>query len=237
MKRLFFGGPLLGVVILLACFASSVWADDTFTITGANPYGYTNGDVYVSPYTATITNGASTLLNNGMVICDDYTDEVSVGQSWMVTASPASAVSGALFTNSVTWNSQVYSNAKAYDALAWLAVNLVGLSPSDPTLSADEAAYSYAIWTIFDPSAISDYVGNPLTVDSLITEAFAANYSGAGVTVWTPDPNKGPGNGGPQEFLTVQTPEAPSLANLAFDLTALLAGLFLVRRRMLRAAD
>ena len=37
MKRLFFGGPLLGVVILLACFASSVWADDTFTITGANP--------------------------------------------------------------------------------------------------------------------------------------------------------------------------------------------------------
>src|SRR5580698_9028701 len=237
MKRLFWGGPFLGVVTLLACFASSVWADDTFTITGANPYGYTNGDVYVSPYTATITNGGSTLLNRGMVICDDYTDEVSVGQSWMVTSSPASAVNGPLFTTPVTWNSQVYSNSQAYDALAWLAIKLVGLSASDPTLSADEAAYSYAIWTIFDPSAINDYVGNQMTVDTLITEAFAANYSGAGVTVWTPDPNKGPGNGGPQEFLTVQTPEAPSLANLAFDLTALLGAIFLMRRRMLRAVQ
>jgi len=122
MKRLFWGGPFLGVVTLLACFASSVWADDTFTITGANPYGYTNGDVYVSPYTATITNGGSTLLNNGMVICDDYTDDVTVGESWMVTSSPASAVSGALFTTPVTWNHVSYSNEQAYDALAWLAV-------------------------------------------------------------------------------------------------------------------
>jgi len=232
-----------GILVAILCCASLAVAQDTFTLTGANPGGYTNGDVYVSPYTATITNSTGDEIYSGDVICDDFFDDVSVGEDWIVTPSPASSVSpDGLFTGSVTWPDTplgtTYTNQQAYDAVAWLAVQLLSLPPSSPNLSAEEGAYSFAIWTIFDPSAISSYVPTGTYtvayVDSLITEAFAANYSGAGVTVWTPVPNEGPGNGGPQEFLTVSTPEASLPATLAVTLGTLVGVIFLLRRRLVR---
>src|SRR5271157_1113492 len=105
-----------GTVLLLASLSFSAAAQDTFTITGANPNGFSNGGVYVSPYTATITNpNTNSTVLSGEVICDDYTDEVSLGESWTVTSSPASSVSGQLFTTPVTWNHVMYSNQQAYD--------------------------------------------------------------------------------------------------------------------------
>jgi hypothetical protein len=193
------------------------FAQDRFTLTGANPNGNANGDVYVSPYTATITSGRSTLYS-GEVICDDFEDEVTVGESWYVSPSPASAVTSGLFANQAD-----------YDAVAWLAMQLVALPLTDAT---DQAIYSYAIWTIFDPTAINSYVGNTSDVTNLINEALSQNYSGAGVTVWTPTSWTSAGR--PQEFLTVQTPEASLLASLAIDLSAVVGLVFLMRRRLVR---
>ena len=222
---------------LVGCAAPGALATDTFTLTGANPDGNNNGGVYVSPYTATITDASKNSVYSGDVICDDFVDDVTVGETWQVTSSPASSMGGdGLFQNGVTlsWNNDSYSNQQAYDALAWLAIQLLGIPLNN---GSEQALYSYAIWAVFEPSALSPsspyhYTGNTTDVENLINTAFAQNYSGAGVTVWTPSPNVGPGNKGPQEFLTVTTPEGSALTILAANLLGLIALGFIYRRRI-----
>ena len=229
---------LRNATIFLAglCLAPLAIAQDTFTITGANPDNYTMGDVYVSPYEATITNGNNTIYS-GLVICDDFTDEVSPPESWTADPSTVGSSGTGLFGS---------TNSADYNAVAWLADELMTGGTYNNQIQA--SILSFAIWTVFDPSAIS-YVtsitadGTTLSqsqvqadVNADISNALSlGTYTGPTATIWTPT-NWSGDNSRPQEFITIATPEASTIANLAVDLAALLFALFVLHRRRGNAA-
>ena len=217
-------------VVALLCFASSAFATQ-MQLTGVGE-GYAMGGVYIGPYTATI-GGVPT-----EVICDDFTTDISVGMSWTADAYTLSQVTPSGPQKFTTPEWQGYTIQNEYDAAALLAEQL--MQPSNMNDPALAGYYSYAIWTIFDPSAVNGYgAGNALTpaqvsqVDALRTTALADAGAGqapsGSVTLYTPNPLRAS-----QEFLVVTTPEPPAPATLGIDLLALAALIYLMRHRMVR---
>src|ERR1700689_2418331 len=98
IAALFFG------LLFAVAGAGYATAQSTFTLTGVGSNIVLDG-IYISPYTATI-NGVQTA-----VICDDFKDEVYVGESWM--ANSGSVVSPP--TNGLLIADQ------GYGAVAWLS--------------------------------------------------------------------------------------------------------------------
>jgi len=236
----------VGIFLAFLCVTLCAVAQDTFTITGANPNNYSMDGVYVSPYQGTVTNGSNPVYS-GLVICDDFTDEVTVPETWQAepsTVGAGGATNGLFESSSYSYtllgNTFSYSGAQGYNAVAWLADQLITNGNYNNQIQAAEL--SFAIWTVFDPGAINYVTGIGALTQSQVENQVVADiktafsdgaYTGPTVSVWTPtswagDPSR------PQEFLTVQTPEAPILANLAVDLTALLGAIFVMRRRQLR---
>ena len=243
-------------ILSVLCFAPFAVAQDTFNLTGANPNGFYLGNdpaVYVSPYSATITGASS---YTGYVICDDYSDEVTVPETWTADSSTVGAngaANGMWGGSSTTYSlsaagisttlPSTYTGVQGYNMVAYLADELMTDGNYNNVVAAD--ALSYAIWTIFTPSAYSnisgDLVNNINIQSAVVTDIESAytntgdghDYSGPTVTVWTPT-TPYPTQGRPQEFLTIQTPEASALAYLAVDFTTVLGVLFVVRRRILR---
>jgi len=235
-------------VVLLAalCCASLALAQDTFTFNGVAT-GYSMGanpDVYVSPYLATITNG-STQVYSGLAICDDFNDEIGWGESWTVQSETVGgSLSGSYFGSGVfnlSFMGLTVIGSSAYNAVAWLASQLV--NPASYTNADTASELSYAIWSIFDPAAYNNLTA---TADQSLSQVQAAvkaditaalgdgTYTGPAVTIWTPTGYTPGAANAPQEFITVSTPEAPMLASLALDFGALLGIVFVVRRRVLK---
>ena len=217
-------------VVALLCFVSSAFGTQ-MKLTGVGN-GYVMGGVYVGPYTATI-GGVPT-----EVICDDFTTDISVGMTWTADTNTLSQVTPSGPQKFTTPEWQGYTIQNEYDAAALLAEQL--MQPSNMNNPALAGYYSYAIWTIFDPSAVNGYgVGHALTptqvydVDALRTSALANAAGGqapsGSVTVYTPNPLRAS-----QEYLVVSTPEPPAPATLGFDLLALAALVYLMRHRIVR---
>ena len=217
----------LGALFLLqpAAMADMV----SMTLTGVNN-GYVMGPAYVDPYAATIGNQSGVL-----VICDDFTAETWVGESWNASVSTVSNLVG----NKFKGPEQGVSMQQAYDAAAWLAEEL--MQPSNMNNSQNAGNISYAIWSIFAPGAA---VGLPDAnlINSIRIEALGKDYTGfnfSNVYVYTEIAGSATNCGGvgvtcptnsPQEFLVV-TPEASTPVILAFELLSLLGVVFFVRRR------
>lgn len=112
----------------------------TVNVTLLNASGVTshNGGVYVGPYELKI--GRQTI----HAPCDDYFDEIWVGETWKAHEVPltASGVSSALFGS--------YSNA---DHLYLEAAYLTSLFKTEPT--SDYNDIQFAIWGLFDSAALS----------------------------------------------------------------------------------
>jgi len=127
-----------GVAVLaLCCFAPCAIADSTLTMTGAGNNVMDN--VYVGPYYATV-NG----VKNTPVICDDFADESDIGHSWNFTANTFSTLGSAL------WGNQTNN----YDAAAWLTLQMLSLN-SNPSNATQVGYLSFAIWSLFDHSALN----------------------------------------------------------------------------------
>ena len=207
----------LGLAVAALCIAPSALADTSITLTGAgsNPVD----GVYVGPYYATV-NGVV----NTPVICDDFSDEVFVGESWSA-VSPSGTIAnptGALFASQV-------NSGQEYNAMAFLAEQLFALPASDPTYSGDAAKLQYAIWDIFDPTGVSSYLTpiDPTLLASAISDAngaLAGTYTStqfSDLSILTPTPGSQPaGDGRPQEFI-VKTPEPGTFAMLGIGLLML----------------
>jgi hypothetical protein len=217
-------------VVALLCFASSAFGTQMKLTSVGN--GYVMGGVYIGPYTATI-GGVRT-----EVICDDFTTDISVGMSWTANMYTLSQVTPSGPQKFTTPEWQGYTIQNEYDAAALLAEQL--MQPPNMNNPALAGYYSYAIWTIFDPSAVDGYgAGNALTpaqvnhVDALRTSALADAAAGqapsGAVSLYTPNPLKAS-----QEFLVVRTPEPPAAATLGVDLLALAALTCLMRHRIVR---
>jgi len=150
--------PLPGAVLLLAGLAAGAWADDSLVLTSAGA-GAAMGGVYTSPYGITV-NGTPTLL-----ICDDYTTDISLGQSWSAGVTTLSQVNSTTITglkfDSVPYIANILGGAgnvvQDYATAAVLAAQLltmpnIGTSSEDTEMAGD---LSFAIWSIFDSSLLT----------------------------------------------------------------------------------
>jgi hypothetical protein len=212
---------------------------DNFCLTGVGA-GIGLDGIYMSPYTATV-NGAI----NTSVICDDFIDDVSVGETWAVQG--YSVANAAMSGNGFFGGTP--NSLTGYEEVAWLSEMLLSNPPSA------SGPISYAIWAVFEPTAVQSWLatdsntysavfGNGTPADpGLLAQAqnavaalgtpaaAAADFSN--VTIYTPISGSQSCCGQPQEFVTVSTAEAPAPAVLAVEFVGLGALLFAFRRRKL----
>ena len=230
--------------------ATSGFAAINFTLTSAGPANL--GGVYTSPYVATIGS-----TSNVRVICDDFTDDVFVGESWTVTATNLSQLPLGGSSSPVLWETANTSPAGQqkqvtdYITAAILAEQLVTLNP----LSLNAELLSYAIWDVFVPtsssvlttssqSTVNSYLSaaqtqaNDLVTHSATLADATANF--ANVMIYTADPKSGgavtscPAGktcGAPQEFLVVSMAEPSAIVLLLMDLLAVFSLVCFFRKR------
>jgi len=213
-------------LLALMCLAPLGFAQSSVTMTLTGAGSNILGPAYVGPYYATI--GTET---NVAIICDDFADESTVGQTW--TANVYNVAS--LGTGSQTWMQSKGVTLQDYAEAAWLAEQLVNPTALTCVAGANCAGdIQYAIWQLFDPkdNPLQYLTGINLTAASnalleASTEASDMPLSDfSNVLVYSPA-----GGGPPQEFLRVTTPEPSFLALFGVDLPAMLLVVFLLRRR------
>jgi hypothetical protein len=211
------------------------------------PSGENMGGVYTSPYQVSV-NGTKMLL-----VCDDFTTDISIGHTWnaivyqitQVTANGPQKFQHPSNPVTIPGRSPTdYTIQQQYDAVAWLAEQLLDGSLKAASYAA--AIDSYAIWQIFDPTAVDGYGGAVLTgqeqtdVATAMSAAFAARQLDYQMYIYTPSPLSAS-----QEFLgiaplplakpfniPVPVPEGSTLAFLALDSLAVLGIMLFVRRRL-----
>jgi hypothetical protein len=116
--------------LLLAFFAACpVFADTQVTLTGVG--GASQGGVYVAPYLLSFNGGQSL-----EAICDDYTHEVYIGESWTGTIETFASLTGS--RNGPAMFQQ-------YAETAWLFTQFL----SNPSNAGD---INFAIWALFSPT-------------------------------------------------------------------------------------
>ena len=209
----------------LLLFASIGLAQYTLELTGVGDGAVADG-VYVSPYQGTISQNGSQIYS-GYMICDDFTDEAYLDSPWQASASNAGSLNGTqLFGEGYNpFSSTTYTAQQAYDAVAWLANQLV--SPSNVTNSTAQTNISFAIWDIMDDKTTDPDNGAASLITQAFTEVVTDGYVGSNVTVYTPQPH-----GVSQEFLVVTTPEASTPVLLAADILGFIALVGFLRKRM-----
>lgn len=249
--RIFLGA--LSMVAALAVSQPIAVADVQVILTLASPpnNGNSVGSVDLSPYNLNVANPSTpTLTTLTSLICDDFNDEIVVGESWTADVFTGSAIPTDIYDSAYGLGSDnsLYSLATLttdYQEIAYLASQL----SVDP---ADQAALSFAIWSILDPnqpdSTITGDVASLNGTEQAAYSTFLYNASSiantsagadylANLTVYQPVAGtQTEGATAPQQFLTVTTPEASSPAILALDLLALFGAVFLLRRRILSNA-
>ncbi len=203
------------IVLLLA--AATIASADGVSLTLSNGGNDVMGGVYVGPYNFTTSNGQSLQL-----VCDDFYNDVSVGESWTATTTTLSNLSNVMFSGSTT----------QYQEAAYL----VGVMYANIGNAQKVGEIQWAIWAIFDPAIVQKGWVDPygtLTsadlagIESYYADALACGNSGTcsypNITIYTPPLT---GSGQPQEYIGV--PEPSSLALLVAGMLALM--LLVIRR-------
>ena len=192
---------ILGLTVL--CFGLPTFGQAVVSVDFTGGYTTTFGNDGAGIYTATI-NGAS----SPGIICDDFNDEVTAGETWNANAYQASSLTTSnigetLFGNSIgvtgyaevaTLASMMFSGSSSYGALT-------GITQSE---------LSSAIWDLTTPGGISGLDAKANQLVAALTSAFNGNTSTAtayldtltNLWILTPDPKTGVGSGEPQEMWT-----------------------------------
>jgi len=223
---------LLGLATL--SLASGAFAGTvSFKLTGTGNNAVMGG-VYTSPYNATI-DGVPVL-----AICDDYATHSSVGQTFTATVTNVASLQGeATPSQDVKFNkNSVSDQQKNYATAAYLATQLLGVDQSTNAGKILAGEYSFAIWGLFTPSALTDLsVANPTyatAAQGFLSAALALPLSPsqyANVDIYTPTPDQTVS----QEFIVVRTDEPEAVALLGFNILAVLSLVFFFRKRLIRA--
>lgn len=204
-------------LIALLCFAPLAFGQ-TVDLTLDNGGPYSMDGIYVGPYNATVNNQPS------QIICDDFAHEVTAGESWvakvtLVSSLNSSDVGGLTWGNAgnsgIGLGGQTGSVLQGYVAMAYLASEMLPLS-GNPNNATQVGYLAYAIWAIFDASAVESWLNNPTVwqkvqalAESALNGAVAGTYTAsqfAGWEILTPIAGS---NGPPQEFF-IYVPEGGS---------------------------
>ena len=191
---------LLGcaLVVLGATINSSA---DTITVklTGVN--GAVQGGAYADPYFGTINNTPAIL------VCDDFSHETYIGESWTVTASTFANLGSVRFQQSTP-----AQTLQDYEEAAYLYDQLL----ANPLQYGD---ISFALWSVFTPGAKTSSgftAGSQDWLTKAQDQTFTAGEFSNFIILTPTDP----GPDSPQEFLTT-TPEPASMVLFASGLAAL----------------
>jgi hypothetical protein len=187
----------------LSCSASTVAVE----LTGVN--GVSTDGIYMDPYYGTINR------SSGILVCDDFSHDTNIGESWQATVSTFSDLSSVRFQQGTP-----AATLEAYDEAAYLYDSLLD-NPSQ------YSGISFALWALFTPGA-TGYSGFTADSQSWLTSAQNQTYYAgefANFEVLTPT---NAGQDSPQEFLTA-TPEP---ANVLLLLSGLCFLTLLLRKKI-----
>ena len=169
-------GELIAIAgSVLFCIALPASSQTTINFTNINnPLVF--GDGYVDPYDGTVTYNGTPVSNGGLIVCDDYKDEIYIPETWKVTAIQASSL------NSSNIGNTLFGSAIGLDGYADVA-NLVAdlLSPSSS--QSTQADLSSAIWWITSGGQVS---GGSYTLDGYSLDSAAVGYVTGALATYGP---------------------------------------------------
>jgi hypothetical protein len=226
----------LAAACLCVFLGQSVFADvlDSVNMNLTSAGNNILDNTYVGPYTATV-NGVSNL-----VVCDDYADESYVGETWKANVSTYASLPSVHMGYSVRWAQGEPNQLQLYDAAASLIQQMFQPNSSTQLInnSTTVGELQYAVWGVFDPSAISDLsaynAADGAAANNYLTQAEAKSFSSgefSNVTIYTPTCGAKPCQNPPQEFITYATPEPSAVIILLADLLLLGTAAMVLRRR------
>ena len=220
-------------LILLLLGAAGTASASSVTLTLTSGGNDVMGGVYVGPYTFSDAGSPGTL----NLICDDYTDEVYLGESWNANTSTLPT------TGTTTTGLQFSSTATLaqYEEAAWLAQQIFALGPANSSNAATIGYMQYALWDIFtcgaaglssSTCASAGFTGAALAGVTTWFENAQSSYNTgnySNVVFYTPTANGQPQGTWPQEYIgIIPTPEPESLLLLSAGLFSLVC----LRRRL-----
>jgi hypothetical protein len=215
-----------------------LWADNTVGMELINGGSNVMGGVYTGPYNLTVTvNGQPTSVQ---LVCDDAEDEVSEGETWQAYTSTFPNLSNVQFAKG--------TGGQNYEEAAWLAQQLFA-NEGTPNSATTTGEIQWAIWDVFDPGTcntgisncdpwgdLSNYQAGINSWLSLAQSNFSTgNYSNLVIYTAVPGSQNPLGDGRPQEFLGVGTPQAPEPMTL-WSLLIVLAAIALACKWVDRTA-
>ncbi|HXE30840.1 MAG TPA: hypothetical protein VN515_03450 [Terriglobales bacterium] len=217
MTTKFFRHLALAVLgLAAAACASSIPV--TFTSNSGSLGGPAQG-VYYYPYTLDVNGG------NVTVACDDYFNEVHLGESWNATENTFANLSGALFYDGGL-------GVAKYREAAWLFTQFQNPSPLVNNVN---AAINFAMWDLFSngaPGINTSHPGSDTSSSYWLGLARAQNLSGfdfSQFVFYTPTSGWPAQDGQPQEYVG----EVPEPAPFVLLFSGLAAVVWLDRRRRL----
>ena len=203
--------PVVCFVVLAAALSITSSAKaDTVAVTLTGVSGGVQGGVYTSPYYATVGT-----LTNVPIVCDDYSHEVYLGESWTASVSTFADLSQARFwqTSGGSQAADQATTLQLYDEAAYL-FNELYLQPGQ------RGDISFALWAIFDPSQVESSAGWTSNSAWWLASAQTQTYTAgefSNFEVLTPISTTSP-----QEYL-IRTPEPSAALLLGIGLLAIFA--------------
>jgi hypothetical protein len=210
---------------------------------GTLPVAFNNGGsnvmggVYVGPYSLTLTVGSTQ--GTVQLVCDDAADEVYSGETWNAYTSTYPSLSYVQYPQTINGSGEAQNYAEA----AWLVQQM--FSPTYKSNAAVVGEMQWALWDIFDPVISTTETWGVITSAQQTQISYwlgqaqsnyaSGNYSN--VVIYTPVPGSQIplGDGPPQEYIGLGTPQAMAEPMTLWTLLAVLLVLALACWRLERA--